>query len=92
MSGTVYNSYGYTDHKATKFARADRAECHDVEPNAPGSVFPPNPRQVAVWAFNDHSSKQVVGVRFGRDSFSVFIAQSVPREEAERIVRELRTD
>jgi hypothetical protein len=92
MNGQVYSGYGYTDHRATKFARADEADCHDVGRDPAGSVFPDSPRQVDVWTFDDYSSEQVVGVRFDDDTFSVFIAQSVPRVEAERIERELRTD
>ena len=46
-------------------------------------------RQVAVWAFTDYASDRVLGVRFARDSFSVFIAASVPRDHGERILREL---
>jgi hypothetical protein len=92
MNGKVYTGYGYTDRQATKFTKADEADCHDVGRDPAGSVFPDSPRQVEVWTFADYSSKQVVGVRFNEDTFSVFIAQSVPRDEAERIERELRTD
>lgn len=90
FDGVVYSAYDYTDEDATKFGMADEAECHDVGPEAPGSVFPDTPDQVAVWTFDGYSSGQVLGVRFGQDSFSVFIADSVPRDEAERISRALR--
>jgi hypothetical protein len=92
MNGQVYSGEGYTDHGATKFGRADEADCHDLGRDPAGSVFPDSPRQVDVWTFAEYSSKQVVGVRFDADTFSLFISQSVPQDEAERIERELRTD
>jgi len=33
-----------------------------------------------------------LGVRFGQDSFVVFIAESVPRPQADRILSELSAD
>jgi len=92
MNGQVYDGRGYTDQRATRFARADEAECHDVGQSAPGSIFTDDPRQVAVWTFADHSPERVLGVRLDHDSFLVLIAASVPLQEAERIERALRTD
>lgn len=91
FDGVIYTAYDYTDRGATKFGTADEADCHDVRREAPGSVFPNDPQQVAVWTFGAYSSEQVLGVRFGPDSFTVFIADSVPRDQAERITRALRT-
>ncbi|RYU14349.1 DUF6281 family protein [Nocardioides iriomotensis] len=90
FDGVVYSAYDYTDQGATKFGTADEADCHDVGREAPGSVFPNDPRQVAVWTFGGYTSEQVLGVRFGPDSFMVFIADSVPRDQAEHISRTLR--
>ena len=91
LQGVVYTAFDYTDRGATKFGTADEADCHDVGREAPGSVFPNDPDEVAVWAFGGYSPEQVLGVRLGPDSFTVFIADSVPRDQAERISRALRT-
>jgi hypothetical protein len=92
FDGVIYSAYDYTDRVATKLGTADEADCYDVGRDAPGSVFPDEPHKVAVWSFANYSSDQVLGVRFGDDSFSVFIAETVPRDQAERIARELRTN
>jgi hypothetical protein len=60
--------------------------------DAPGAVFPDDPHQVAVWTFAGYASDQVLGVRFGQDSFVVFMAESVPRHQADRIVSELSAE
>jgi hypothetical protein len=93
VEGVVYTSHGYTDAPGTKLGTADWAECWDVgspgrEPL--GSVFPEDPRQVTTWSFEGYSSDQVLGVRNGNNPpFAVFVADSVPRAERERIFREL---
>ena len=87
--GVIYNGYGYTDQEATRLGTADEAACHDVGRDAPGSVFPDDPHQVAVWTFAGYASDQVLGVRFGQDSFAVFIAESLPRPQGDRILSEL---
>jgi len=90
LGDRVYTSYGHTDRAATRFALADRAECHDVGRHADGSVFTENPTQVRVWSFDGYETEKVLGVRFERDSFAVFVADSVPRAESELIFTELR--
>ena len=45
-----------------------------------------------MWTFAGYASDQVLGVRFGQDSFAVFIAESVPRHQADRILSELSAE
>ena len=90
LGDVVYTSYGYTDRQPKKFATADKADCHDVGRDAPGSVFPDDPRQVVVWAFRGYPAEKVLGVRFDATSFAVHVAESVPRAEGNRIFRELQ--
>jgi hypothetical protein len=92
LHGVIYSGHGYTDQEATSLGAADEAVCHDVGRDAPGSVFPDDPHQVAVWTFAGYPPDQVLGVRFGQDSFVVFIAESVPRPQADRILSELSAD
>jgi len=94
VEGIVYTSHGYTEMPGTKLGTADWAECWDVggpgrEPL--GSVFPEDPRQVTTWSFEGYAPDLVLGVRLGDEpSFAVFVAETVPRAERERIFRELR--
>lgn len=90
LDGVVYTSYGYTERQALRYAAADAAECHDVGEDAAGSVFPEHPRQVTTWTFRGYPPEEVVGVRFDADAFAVYVADSVPSAERERIFRELR--
>ena len=90
--GVIYSGYGYSEQEATSLGTADEAVCHDVGRNAPGSVFPDDPHQVEVWTFAGYAPDQVLGVRFGPDSFVVFIAESVPRHQGDRILSELSSE
>ena len=90
LEGVIYTGYGYTDREATKqWGKADEAACDDAGSDAAGSVFLDNPKQVEVWTFADYAADEVLGVRFGEGSFSVFIAESVPRKQGDRILSEL---
>jgi hypothetical protein len=89
VDGVVYTSHGYTDRKASKHSVADRADCADVGEDAVGSVFGDHPKQVTTWSFRGYPPEEVVGVRFDKDSFAVFVADSVPEAKRERIYREL---
>ena len=89
FQGVKYTSYGYTDRDATRHAVVDKAECHDEGKDAPGSVFPENPKRVAAWRFEGYAPNQVLGVRFDEDRFAVHVADSVPRSESERIFKAL---
>ena len=85
----VYTSHGYTGREARRHSVAEAAECHDVGEDAAGSVFPEEPRHVTTWWFPGYPPEQVLGVRFDKHSFAVFVADSVPLAERERIWREL---
>ena len=89
LDGRAYSGYGYTDHAATELAKADVAECHDLGEEPEGSVFTDDPRQVPVWSIRGYPPEQVVGVRRDENSYEVFVAESVPRADVDRIVEEL---
>lgn len=89
LDGVTYTSYGYTDRQAKRFGTADEAECHDTGSDAPGSVFPADPRPVTVWTFAGYSPSEVLGVRFDETSFAVFSADSLPSQEVDRILAQL---
>ena len=89
LGGVIYSGYGYSDRRAKEFATADEAECHDVGVDASSSVFPADPRQVSVWAFPGYSPDKLLGVPFDKDTFEVFIAESVPHREMDRILDKL---
>jgi hypothetical protein len=91
FNGVIYDGWVYTEQEgATRLGTADQAECHDFGPNAEGSVFPDDPRRVAVWAFDGYTPEEVVGVRFDRDSFVVYVNGSTPRHRAELISEQFR--
>ncbi|MCD6638990.1 MAG: DUF6281 family protein [Nocardioides sp.] len=90
--GIVYTSHGYTERKASRHSVADQAVCEDVGEDAAGSVFPEHPQQVTTWSFRGYPPEVVLGVRSDKDSFAVFVADSVPDAERERIYRDLRRD
>jgi hypothetical protein len=89
LRGTTYTGAGYTEVRGTQFSSADQADCEDVGPSPRGPVFSERSEQVAVWALPGYSTEEVVTVRFNEDSFTIFVADSVPRGEIDRIVREL---
>lgn len=91
VDGVTYTSHGYTERRAVEHGRADDADCHDVGCNAAGSVFPDDPWQVTTWTFRGYPPDEVLGVRFAKDSFAVFIVDSLPRRERDRLLRELRS-
>ena len=88
--GIVYTSYGFTESSATKFSSAEAADCEDVGRDAAGSVFSESPPTVTTWRFAGYPPVKVLGVRSGNtDSFAVFVADSVPPEERNRIYKDL---
>jgi hypothetical protein len=89
VDDNVYTSHGYTERKASRHSAADAADCHDTGEVPAGSVFPEHPGQVTTWTFRGYPPEKVLGVRFDIDSFAVFVTDSVPRAERERIFREL---
>lgn len=89
VDGEVYTSHSFTDRQATRHGTADRADCDDAGEDAAGSVFSDDPEQVTTWSFSGYPSDNVLGVRFDEDSFAVFVADSLPEEERERLSDEL---
>lgn len=89
LADQLYTGYGFTDRDATAHGVAEAADCHDVGKDAPGSVFPHDPRSVRVWSFAGHPPEQVLGVRFDADSFQVLVAESATPSERDRILQQL---
>lgn len=91
--GVVYTSYGHAESSATKFSSAEEADCDDVGADPAGSVFPESPRTVTTWRFANYSPERVLGVRSSSaDPFAVFVADSVPDEERDRIYEDLSSE
>lgn len=78
-----------TDHEVTRLATAESADCDDVGADARGSVFPEDPRLVDTWQFTGYPTDEVLGVRLGQDTMSVFVADVVPPEQRDRLAEEL---
>lgn len=89
VGDVVYTAIGTTERRAAPHASAERADCKDVGEDAAGSVFSEDPDEVATWAFDGHSPDKVLGVRYGKDSFGVFVADSVSADGIERIFTDL---
>lgn len=89
VNGVVYTSYGITDRRAKKHSTAEQADCQDVGQDATGSVFPEQPHHVTTWEFPGYSPAKVLGVRYGDDSFGVFLAESLGPDERERVYADL---
>lgn len=87
--GVIYTGYAYTQTRAVRYSTADEADCHDLGPDAEGSVFSDTPKQVAVWTFRGYSPDEVLGVRFDNKSFAVFVAESVAPHDRNRILQQL---
>ena len=92
VASVVYTSYGTTSREAARHVEADEAECHDVGADARGSVFADTPRQVRTWTFKGYSPDQVLGVRYGKNGFGVFVADTVDPDDRERIYAGLSGD
>lgn len=88
--GIAYTSHGYTERSAARHSSAEAALCEDTGPDAAGSVFPESPRHVTTWTFAHYPPAKVLGVRSGKTgSFAVFVADSVPPAERDRIYEDL---
>ena len=85
----VCTSYGATERAATPHATADQADCEDTGQDPQGSVFPDDPTQVRTWTFDGYPATQVLGVEYGVDSYGVFIADTVPVDERDSILKDL---
>lgn len=83
---TVYVESMRVQHQpASRIGRADDAVCEDVGKDARGPVFPPDPHQVDVWAFDGLDPTMALGVRQEDGSFQVFVAQTVTKADAATI-------
>jgi hypothetical protein len=89
VDGVIYTGYGQSDRKPVPFATADRADCHDVGRNAPGSVFADSPQQVEAWRFDGYSPREVLAVPVDNNSYEVFFAESVSDDAIHRVLAEL---
>ena len=89
VDGTIYTSYGHTERSAIRYSSADEADCEDVGQDAAGTAITEHPRQVTTWAFSGFPPKKVLGVRVDQDSFTVFVAQSLPTRSATGSTRTL---
>lgn len=91
LNSTTYTAAGYTEIRGTRFDTADAADCDDEGPSPRGSVFT-GPEQTHVWSLPGYSTDDVVAARFSEDSFTIFVADSMPRGEIDRVVGELSSD
>jgi hypothetical protein len=82
--GIDYRSAGWTDAPAEQHGTAVEALCHDVGPDAPGTVVTDDSPAVVVWAFPDLAADRVLAVREG-GRFALFVAAAVGEQERERI-------
>lgn len=89
VEDVVYTSWGQTERPANSHAKADQAECDDAGESPNGSVFPDDPVQVRTWTFEGYPPEMVLGIRYDTNALGVFIADTVPVEERERIYEDL---
>ena len=89
VDGATFTSYGSTQREAKRHGTADQAECHDTGLEPAGSVFSAEPPQMETWRFDGYPPAEVLGVRSVRDSFEVYVADSLPDDERDRILEEL---
>lgn len=89
LDDTTYIAAGYTEVRGARFDTAVAANCDDIGPSPQGSEFTENSEQVAVWSLRGYSTDDVVTARFDEDSFIIFVADSMPRGEIDRVVGEL---
>ncbi|HSE10644.1 MAG TPA: DUF6281 family protein [Nocardioidaceae bacterium] len=89
LKETTYVGAGYTEVRGTRFDTAVEAVCDDVGPSSRGSEFTEDSKQVAVWSLPGYSTDDVVAARFDEDSFAIFVADSMPRSEIDRVTSEL---
>lgn len=92
LDGVVYTSFGTSSHEAERHVEADEAECDDTGRDARSSVFEDNPSRVRTWVFERYRPEEVLGVQYGKNSFGVFVADTVAPDEQERIYADLTGD
>lgn len=89
LDGTTYTGAGYTEVHGTRFDTAIEADCDDQGASPRGSEFTETSEPVAVWSLPGYSTDDVVAVRFNDDMLGVFVADSIPRGEVDRVIEDL---
>lgn len=89
LDETTYVGAGYTEVRGTRFDTAVEADCDDQGPSPRGSEFTEESKQIAVWSLPGYSTDDLVLARFNENSFTIFVADSMPRSEIDRVVSEL---
>jgi hypothetical protein len=90
FEGAVFTGHSVTRRQpSAPVGLAEKAACHDVGADPAGSVFGADARQVEVWSFEGYDPDEVLAVRFGAASWTVFIAETVSPSSIEEITREL---
>ena len=91
LDGVVYAGWSVTEEDAQRFGEAEVADCDDTSEDAKGSYFAGEPEHVTVWSFDGYPPNRVLGVRFDKQSYTMFIDESLSGRDRDRIIRQLRT-
>lgn len=89
LDGVVYSGWSATDAEVRRLGEAERASCDDTSEDAKGSYFGDDAERVTVWSFEGYPSDEVLGVRLDETSYTIFVADSLPDDERDRLVAEL---
>ena len=89
LDGVVYTGWSVTKRDAQPLGDAERASCDDTSREASGSYFADSPESVPVWSFEGYSPDEVLGVRFDKESYTIFIAESLPDGDRDSLLAEL---
>lgn len=90
LDGVVYTGWSVAEVDAQRFGEAEVADCDDTDEDARGSYFAEEPEYVAVWSFDGYPPEHVLGVRFDKRSYTVFVDESLSDRDRDRIIRQLR--
>jgi hypothetical protein len=90
LDGVVYTGWSATKASAQPLGDAERASCDDTSRNASGAYFPDDADSVKVWSFDGYPPDEVLGVRLNRESYTIFVAETLSDAARDRVVRELR--
>ena len=89
VNAVVYNGWSFIEKDGRRLGNADRASCDDNGQDSTGSYFADEPERVTVWSFDGYPASEVLRVKFGKASYTLFLARSVNRAEQDRILQEL---
>lgn len=90
LDGAVYTGWSATTTDAERFGDAERASCDDNGEDAEGSYFSDEPESVTVWSLEGYSPNEVLGVRLDKESFTIFVADSVNDGDRDDLISALR--